>query len=101
MAAEPILARATLHLPGGIHPGEYYWVDPSSEYIQSCLAREYFVPADPAALEEGHPEGTPEPPVSREAARAAEGEGEQEGHAGDAADAPGEAQEASEGEAQE
>lgn len=98
--AEPILARATLHLPGGIFPGEYYWVDPGSDYIQSCLAREYFVPVDGHA-ESGHPEGTPEDAVSPEAAQAAEDEDEQDGHAGDAAGAPGEAQESDEGGADE
>lgn len=41
---KPMLARATIHLPGGLQPGGVYWVDPRSEYVQECFERHYLVP---------------------------------------------------------
>lgn len=32
-----VLARATIHLPGGLRPGGLYWVDASSDYVRDCL----------------------------------------------------------------
>lgn len=45
-AAEPelVLARATIHLPEGIFPGGWYWIDPSLPEVQVYIKRGYLVP---------------------------------------------------------
>lgn len=62
-ASTPILARATINLPEGITPGELYWVDPDSAYIQACIRNGYFVPepdshagVNGSLLEDGMPD---------------------------------------------
>lgn len=42
--SKPVLARATIHLPGGLTPEGVYWVDPRSEYVQECFEKGYLVP---------------------------------------------------------
>lgn len=42
--AEPILARATIHLPDGIFPGGWYWIDPDSPDVQVYIQCGYLVP---------------------------------------------------------
>lgn len=41
--ADLILCRATIHLPGGLHPGWIYWVDGADPYVLNCLDKGYLV----------------------------------------------------------
>lgn len=45
MDTKPILARATIHLPG-LKPDNTYYVDASSEYVQICIKAGYLVPEE-------------------------------------------------------
>lgn len=45
--ADPILARPTRTLAGGLRPGYFYWVDPTSPYVLERLLLRQLIPVDP------------------------------------------------------
>lgn len=42
-----VLARPTIHLPGGLKPGSAYLVDTRSSYVQERIAVGHLVPLEP------------------------------------------------------
>lgn len=54
---KPLLATPTIHLPGGLIPGDLYWVDADADYVQECLQAGWLVPeTNPLVIEEHLPQ---------------------------------------------
>ena len=54
-------ARASIHLPGGIAPGDVILVDLSSAYVRNALKKKHLVLEDAPASEDPVEETTPDP----------------------------------------